>query len=137
MRPITILSIVFASLSAFAGNTYIEFGQFEKAQSISVAAGALYACSKNEQLDWPKRNAYQFLHFKLVQVNDDYFKLAYRIVAVRDLPVSDRTVVVDEHRKAEALRDGLQTAGFDAVNNGEMNCGEAAAFATEVMEYQE
>ena len=132
-----LLFLVCLSPAVFAGNSYIEFGQFEKIQNVSIAAGALYACSKDEAIAWPKRNAYQFLHFKLDQVVTDYFKLTYRVVAVRDMPVSDRTKVIDEHRKIEQQINPLQEAGYSAVQKGEMKCEDAGAFASEVMKYQE
>jgi hypothetical protein len=88
MRLCAFVITLFASLPAVYGNTYIEFGHFDKVQQISFAAGALFTCSKNESIDMPKRNSYQILHLNLIRVNDDYFNLIYRVVAVSDLPVS-------------------------------------------------
>nr|WP_297397547.1 hypothetical protein [uncultured Marinobacter sp.] len=51
------LVLMSISTNSLAGNNFIEFQQFEKVQQVSVAAGALYACSKDEALSWPKRNA--------------------------------------------------------------------------------
>jgi hypothetical protein len=136
MKRAIFVLVVCLSPAVFAGNTYIEFGQFEKVRKVSIAAGALYACSKNEAIAWPKRCAYQFFHFKLDQVVSDYFKLAYRVVAVRDMPVSDRAKIIDEHRKIEQQINPLQEAGYSAIQRGKMKCEDAAAFASEVMKYQ-
>ncbi len=131
-----LLFLVCFSPAVFAGNSYIEFRQFEKIKNVSIIAGALYACSEVESIAWPKRHAYQFFHFKLDQVVTDYFILTYRVIAVRDMPVSDRMNFIDEHRKIEQQLDPLQEAGSSAVQKGKMKCEEAAAFASEVMEYQ-
>lgn len=64
MRLFAFLIAIFLPAVGFAGNTYIEFGQFEKVRRISITAGALYACSKDKSLEWPKRAAYQFFHFR-------------------------------------------------------------------------
>jgi hypothetical protein len=135
MRQFAFIITLFASLPAVYGNTYIEFGHFDKVQEISLSAGALSACSKNESIDITKRNSYQILQLKLMQVNDDYFNLIYRIVAVSDLPVSVRKGVIDEFRKVEIKRDIIRNDGSNAINNGEMSCDNVEAFATEVIEF--
>lgn len=136
MRLCTFLIALFASMPAAHGNTYIEFGHFDKVQQVSYAAGALLACSKNESVDMLKRNTYQILYLKLVQVNDGYFSLIYRIAAVSDLPAPVRKGVVDEFRKVEVTRDIIRNDGSNAINKGELNCDNAEAYASEVLEYQ-
>ncbi len=131
------LFLLYLSPTVFAGNSYIEYRQVEKIRNVSIAAGALFACSEDKSLAWPQRQAYQFFHFKLDQVVTDYFKLTYRVIAVRDLSVSDRTKFIDEHRKIELQINPLQEAGYSAVQKGEMKCEDAGAFASEVMKYQE
>ena len=134
---VLLLAIISLSRSVYAGNSYIEFGQFEKVQQVSVAAGALYACSKDESLDWSKRHAYQFLHFKLDQIASDYFKLSYRVIAVQDQPLSDRMSIVDSHRKIEIQINEWQEAGLSGVQQGKMTCETAGGFASEIMKYQD
>lgn len=134
---VLLLTVISLSPSAYAGNSYIEFGQFDKVQEVSVAAGALYACSKDDSMEWSKRLAYQFLHFKLDQVVNDYFKLSYRVIAVQDVPLSERVSIVDSHRKVEKQINTLQESGINAVQKGEMTCEDAGAFASEIMKYQD
>ena len=136
MRLFAFLITLFALLPAVYGNTYIEFGHFDKVQDISLSAGALSTCSENESIDITKQNLYQILQLKLIQVNDDYFNLIYRIVAVSDLPVSVRKGVVDEFRKVEVMRDIIRNDGSNAINKGEMSCDNAEAFATEILEFE-
>ena len=135
MRFIVTIALACFSVSAFSANSYIEFGQFDKVKRASIAAGALYACSKDESIDWKKRNAYQFMHFKVEQVVDDYFKVAYRVTAIQDMSLADRIKIVDEHKKIEAQRDALQKIGFDAVGKS-MKCEDAGSFAAEILKYQ-
>ncbi len=138
MRNIAfILLVIGFSPSVYAGNSYIEFGQFEKVQQVSVAAGALYACSTNESVAWPKRHGYQFVHFKLAQVVNDYFKFSYRVIAVQNISLSEKVALVDKHRKVENKIYTLQEGGFNLVQKGEMKCEDAAAFAAEVMKYHD
>ena len=125
------------SPSVFAGNSYIEYRQFNKIQTVSIAAGALFACSEDESLAWPERHAYQFFHFKLDQVVTDHFKLTYRVIAVRDLSLSDRTKFVDEYRKIEKQLKPLHEKGVSVIQKGRMKCADAAAIASEVMKYQQ
>jgi hypothetical protein len=132
-----IVTAMFISPAAWGGNSYIEFEQFEKVQRVSAAAGALYACSKNEKIDIEKQKAYQFMHFKLDQVVTDYFKLAYRVVAVQDIPLEKRVTIVDNHRKIEEQVQPLQKAAYDSVLKGEMKCEDARTFASEVMSFNE
>jgi len=133
---ISMVVFVVFSPFAFAGNSYIEFRQFDKVQNVSIAAGSLYACGEDPSLPWEQRFAYQFFHFKLDQVVTDYFKLTYRVIAVSDNSVSDRTRFVDEHRKIENKLNSFQKAGLDLVQKGKMKCKDAGAFAAEVMKYQ-
>jgi hypothetical protein len=135
MRLFAFIITLFTSVPAVYANTYIEFGHFDKVQEISLSAGALSACSKDESIDTSKRNLYQILQLQLMQVNDDYFNLIYRIVAVSDLPVSVRKGVIDEFRKVEVKRDIIRNDGSNAINKGEMNCDNVEAFATEIIEY--
>ena len=134
---IAFLFLLTLSPAVFAGNTYIEYRQFEKIQTVSIPVGALFACSEVESLAWPQRQAYQFFHFKLDQVVTDHFLLTYRVIAVRDMSLSDRTKFVDEYRKIEKQLDPLQKTGYSAVQKGKMKCEDAAEFASEVMKYQE
>lgn len=135
----TLLFLIGISLSPsiYAGNSYIEFGQFDKVQKVSVAAGVLYACSKNESTDWSDRHAYQFLHFKLDQIVTDYFKLSYRVIAIQEVPLSERVAIVDSHRQVEKQISTWQEQGFDAVKNGQLTCEGAGGFASEIMKYQD
>ena len=120
---------------AWADNSCIEFGQFEKVRRVCIAAGALYACGKDESIPWEKRIAYQFMHFKLEQVVDGYFKIAYRITAIQDVPIAERVRIIDEHKKVEAQRDALQQAGVDELGKG-MKCQDVGSFSVEVLKYQ-
>ena len=124
------------SPAVFAGNTYIEYRQFEKIQTVSIAVGALFACSEVESLAWPQRQAYQFFHFKLDQVVTDHFLLTYRVLAVSDMSLSDRVKLVDEYRKIAKQLDPLHEKGVSVIQKSEMKCEDAAAFASEVMKYQ-
>ncbi len=122
--------------AVFAGNSYIEYRQFEKIRNVSIVAGALYACSEDESFAWPQRHAYQFFHFKLDQVVTDHFLLTYRVLAVSDMSRSDRIKLVDEYRKIAKQLDPLHEKGVSVIQKGEMKCEDAAAFASEVMKYQ-
>ena len=133
---IAFLFLLTLSPAIFAGNTYIEYRQFEKIQTVSIAVGALFACSEVESLAWPQRQAYQFFHFKLDQVVTDHFLLTYRVLAVSDMSRSDRIKLVDEYRKIAKQLDPLHEKGVSVIQKGEMKCEDAAAFAIEVMKYQ-
>lgn len=137
MRFLVGVALALTLSSVLASNSYIEFGQFDKVRQSWVAAGALYVCSKDESLDWPKRSAYQFLHFKLEEVVSDYFRTAYRLVAVRDFPVKDRTKIVDEHRKVELEQLTHEEAGIKAIGSKKLSCAEAGAFVTEAMKFNQ
>lgn len=121
--------------AVFAGNSYIEFGQIDKVNRVSITAGALYVCSEDEKRSWEKRIAYQFLHFKLDQVVTDYFKLIYRVIAVRDLSLADRIRFVDSHRKVEKQIDNFQKAGYESIGKGKLTCEDVSAFAAEVLKF--
>jgi hypothetical protein len=130
------LIVLNAATPALAGNSYISFGQFDKVNRIDRVAGALYACSKNESFEWSKRHAYQFFHFKLVQVADDYFRLAYQVAAVQDVSLRERVAIVDLHKKVEARRNENQEGGFKAIDKKKLTCELASEFAIEVLKYQ-
>lgn len=136
MRSLICIVALAVPSAATAANSYIEFGQFEKVRQTWIAAGTLYACSKDGSLDWETRHAYLFLHFTLEQIVDDYFKIAYRVIATQSLPVGERVAVVDEHRKVEAEHLELGEAGADLAGKS-VSCEDAGAFAAEIMKYQE
>ena len=136
-KLILFITALLLSNKAISSNSYIEFGQLDKVQELSVTAGAFYACSKNEQTPWPKRHAYQFMHFKMDQVVTDYFKLTYRILATQDVSLSHRVKVIDEHRAAENQINKLQEAGFDGINSGKITCESATAIADKVWKFND
>lgn len=55
MRAFSLLTALAIAHAAYAGNTYIQAGQFDTIERIEIAAGALYACSKDEALNWEER----------------------------------------------------------------------------------
>ena len=132
-----LLPMLLISIKAVAGNSYIEFGQLEKVQELSVVAGAFYACSKNEKTPWPKRHAYQFMHFKIDQIVTDYFKLTYRVLASQDVSLAHRVKFIDEHRIVENQINNLQEAGLKGIQTGEITCESAAAVANKVWKFNE
>ena len=102
---------------------------FKKIADTSMIAGALYACSKQNKFTNDQKMAYQFLHFKIAVIVEEYFKLAYRVIGQQDNPYRFRNDLIDKHMASENNILKEQETGVEAINRKEITCDQVGEVA--------
>tara|TARA_Y100001970_G_scaffold288048_1_gene414234 strand:- start:898 stop:1314 length:417 start_codon:yes stop_codon:yes gene_type:complete len=123
MIRILVSSLLFLLLTTFSLNAkHIAFRDYQTILDSSMIAGALYACSKNNAFNDSQKMAFQFLHFKVADMVDNYFILSYRVIAQQDASNRTRKDLVNEHLEIENKIFDEQEYGASSINNGSLTC---------------